>query len=197
MAYPPMLASNRERMAMPQDIWVNDVLDYWFNHLEPRHWFAPNPDIDDEIRDRFEPLWYSQKSEAAMFFLTDPRVALSAIILFDQFPRNMFRDSPDSFATDRLALSIAEGMIEAGFDNALPSDQRAFAYMPYMHSERMLDQDRSVELFDMLGQKEQVEFAILHRDVIRRFGRFPHRNAVYGRESTPDELEFLQIGRGW
>ncbi len=182
---------------MPHDIWTADVLDYWFGHLEPRHWFAPNPDVDDEIRDRFEPLWYSQKSEQAMFFLTDPRAALAAVILFDQFPRNMFRDSPDSFATDRLALSISEGMIEAGFDNALSSEQRAFAYMPYMHSERMVDQDRSVELFDMLGRKGQVEFAILHRDVIRRFGRFPHRNAVYGRESTAEELEFLQIGRGW
>ena len=182
---------------MPHDIWTADVLDYWFRHLEPRHWFAPNPDIDEEIRDRFEPLWFSQKGEQAMFFLTDPRVALAAIILFDQFPRNMFRDSPDSFATDRLALSIAEGMIEAAFDLALPQEQRAFAYMPYMHSERMVDQDRSVELFDMLGQKEQIEFAILHRDVIRRFGRFPHRNAVYGRESTAEELEFLQIGRGW
>lgn len=182
---------------MPHDIWVADVLDYWFGHLEPRHWFAPNPDIDEEIRGRFKPLWHSQRGEQAMFFLTDPRVALAAIILFDQFPRNMFRDSADSFATDRLALSISEGMIEAAFDQALPPEQRVFAYMPYMHSERMVDQDRSVELFDMLGRKEQIEFAILHRDVIRRFGRFPHRNAVYGRPSTAEEVEFLKIGRGW
>ena len=182
---------------MKHDIWVSDVLDYWFDHLEPRHWFMPNPDVDEEIRERFMPLWRSLRHEQAMFFLTDPRVGLAAVILFDQFPRNMFRDDPDAFATDRLALSIAEGMIEAGFDGALPPERRVFAYMPYMHSERMVDQDRSVELFDMLGRKEQVEFAILHRDVIRRFGRFPHRNAVYGRESTPDEVEFLATGRGF
>ncbi len=182
---------------MPHDIWVRDILDYWFDHLGPSYWFAPNPDIDEEIRQRFEPLWHHQRGEQAMFFLVDPRVALAAIILFDQFPRNMFRNEPDSFATDRLALSIAEGMIEAGFDVALPVEERAFVYLPYMHSERMADQDRSVELFDNLGNKANLEFAILHRDVIRRFGRFPHRNAVYGRESTADEVEFLASGRGF
>ena len=89
---------------MPHDIWTADVLDYWFRHLEPRHWFAPNPDIDEEIRDRFEPLWVSQRREQAMFFLTDPRVALAAIILFDQFPRNIFRNSAHAFAAPRPSL---------------------------------------------------------------------------------------------
>lgn len=177
--------------------WAEDVLHYWFDHLGERYWFRPNEDVDAEISDRFQSLWNSMRHEPAIFFLTDPREALGGIILFDQFPRNMFRDEADSFSTDPLALSIAKAAIEAGFDVSLTPEQRTFVYMPFMHSEQMADQDRSVELFDMLGQKEQLNYAIMHRNMIHRFGRFPQRNEILGRESTQQEAEALVLGRGW
>lgn len=177
--------------------WAEDILHYWFDHLGPNYWFNANDDIDEEIRSRFEQLWNSMRGEAALFFVTDPREALAAVILFDQFPRNMYRDEADAFSTDLLALGIAKGAIEAGFDASLPHEQRGFLYMPFMHSERMAEQDRSVELFDGLGDKQQLDYAILHRDMIARFGRFPHRNEILGRESTKAEAEALSLGRGW
>ncbi len=177
--------------------WADDIIGYWFDHLGPKHWFTPNDDVDEEIRERFEPLWNSLRHEAAIFFLTEPREALAATILFDQFPRNIFRDEADSLATDPLALGIAKGALEAGYDAALQPDKRAFLYMPFMHSERLADQDRSVELFDALGNKNMLDYAILHRGVIARFGRFPHRNEILGRESTPAEAEALTLGPGW
>ncbi len=177
--------------------WAKDIIHYWFDHLGPRHWFDANQDVDSEIAERFEPLWASLRHESHLFFLSDPLESLGAILLFDQFPRNMFRGQIDGFVTDRLALKIADGAIEAGFDAAHPPEKRGFIYIPFMHSERMDDQDRSVILFDTLGRREQLDFAIMHRDVIKRFGRFPHRNEILGRETSKDEVEFLSMGRGW
>lgn len=177
--------------------WVTDVIDFWFRHVGRNHWFYSNHEMDEEIGERFGPLWQSMRDDQAMFFLGSPRTALAAIILFDQLPRDMFRAASDSFATDPLALSIARQAIELGFDIGLNEDERHFIYMPFMHSETLADQDMSVELFDGLGKKEALQHAIMHRDVIKRHGRFPHRNAILGRENRPDELEALDQGFGW
>ncbi len=168
--------------------WADDILHFWFDHVGPAHWFAPRPQLDGEIRERFCPLWEELKAEAPMFFLVGPRQALAAVILFDQFPRNMFREEAEAFSTDPLALSIARQAIEMGHDDQLDDTRKSFLYMPFMHSERIADQDRSVELVRAAGLKDNIAFAESHRDLIQRFGRFPHRNPVLGRESSAAEL---------
>jgi uncharacterized protein (DUF924 family) len=177
--------------------WSADILYYWFEVLGPERWFNSSPEIDAEISERFAPLWISLRHEPAVFFVSDPQEALAAILLFDQFPRNIYRHEAGAFATDALALNIAKLALEAGFDHSLTADQQHFLYMPFMHSESLEDQDISVELFDRLGKTDALQFAIMHRDIIRRFGRFPHRNEILGRETHPDEIEAIAEGENW
>ena len=177
--------------------WADDILHYWFDIIGPDHWFAPTHEIDEEISARFAPLWQSLHDEQAVFFVASAREALAAIILFDQFPRNMFRHEAQAFATDALSLNIAKLALEAGFDNEMTKQQRHFLYMPYMHSESLEDQDMSVELFDRLGDHQSLQFAIIHRNMIARFGRFPHRNEILGRETLPEEIEAIAEGENW
>ncbi len=177
--------------------YADDVLHFWFDHLKPAHWFNSSLEIDDEIRDRFQPLLENLRYEPAIFFVASAREALAAIILFDQFPRNIYRREANAFATDTLALDIVKLALEAGYDNGLSSQQQHFLFMPFMHSESLADQDMSVELFDRLDNHDALRFAILHRDVIKRFGRFPHRNEILGRETHPDEIEAIAEGEDW
>lgn len=177
--------------------WTADVLHFWFDHIGPARWYGGGHEVDAETRDRFEPLWFSLKDEKAIFFATSPTDALAAVILFDQFPRNMFRHEADAFATDDLALGIAKLALEAGFDAQLDVAQRQFLYMPFQHSEDIADQDMSVELFDALGEEPPLKFAIAHRDIVKRFGRFPHRNEILGRETLPEEVEAIAEGQNW
>jgi uncharacterized protein (DUF924 family) len=121
-------------------------------------------------------------------FLGSARDALAAVLLFDQFPRNMFRGHADQFATDALARAVAKGAVERGFDAELPPERRGFLYMPFQHSELLEDQQRSLLLFTALGDPGQLGYARKHHDVIARFGRFPHRNAILGRTPRPDEI---------
>ena len=172
--------------------WTDDILDFWFEHVGPDHWFNSRPELDREIRERYRPLWEEMRGEEAMFFLGSAREALAAVILFDQFPRNMFREEPDSFATDPLAKSIATQAIDMGYEEALEGPEKAFLFMPFMHSESLEDQDRAVALFRRAGLEENLQYAIGHRDLIHRFGRFPHRNPVLGRESSPEELQAIE-----
>ena len=171
------------------DDWRNDVLGFWFGLDEQRHWTRDDR-LDAECASRFGTLWKSERGKPLDTFLTDPDGALAAIILFDQFPRNMFRDDPRAFATDPLAREIAAAMVDRGWDQQIAQDRRHFAYMPFEHSERLADQDRSLRLFAAMGNDFYSDFAAKHRDVIVRFGRFPHRNAVLGRASTPSEEAF-------
>jgi len=113
------------------------------------------------------------------------------VVLLDQMPLNMFRGQPESFSTEAQSREVAGRAIERGLDQSLPDNQKAFLYLPYMHSEALVDQDRSVELFERAGLRENLRWAKHHRGIVRRFGRFPHRNAILGRESTPDEIEWL------
>ena len=168
--------------------WTDEVLRFWFD-LTPEQWWTADPELDNGIRERFHDLWCEQRSLPASSFLGDARTALAAVILFDQFPRNMFRGAADQFATDPLALAIAKGAVDAEFDDQLDEQRRAFLYMPFMHSEELDDQQRSMLLFSSLGNPENLHFARKHHDVIERFGRFPHRNSALGRAPRPEEAE--------
>jgi uncharacterized protein (DUF924 family) len=167
--------------------WIGDVVRFWFGQPDERWWKA-DPAFDSEVRDRFEQLW-NQKRELPVHCLLDyPLAALAAVVLFDQFPRNMFRGTAEQFATDHLALQVAEEAVDRGFDDQLEPRERGVLYMPFQHSERLADQNRSVQLFTALGDDFQLGFARKHHDVIARFGRFPHRNAMLGRAPRPDEV---------
>lgn len=168
--------------------WQEEVLDYWFGLDGERHWKA-DPALDAEIRDRFQALWEAQRENVPEAFLGSAREAIAAVILFDQFPRNMLRGHADQFATDPLALAIAKGAVDRGLDEAMSAQERGFLYMPFQHSEDIADQRRSVALFTALGDGHQLSFAKKHHDVIERFGRFPHRNRVLGRPPRPAEVE--------
>lgn len=167
--------------------WRADVLKFWFG-LDDDQWWNGGPELDHRIRQDFLKLWFEKRQLPPESFLTDPLTALAAVILFDQFPRNMFRGNAEQFATDPLALAIATGALEKGFDDQLPPRERGFLYMPFEHSEAKADQDRALMLFTALGDPKMLHFAKLHHDVIERFGRFPHRNAMLGRAPRPDEV---------
>ena len=167
--------------------WPREVVDFWFG-LEPEQWWKPDPRLDETIRERFLELWEEQRGRVAEDFLGSAEEALAAVILFDQFPRNMFRGHADSFATDHLALAIASRAVDAGLDERLPQRQRGILYMPFQHSEDPEVQRRSLLLFGSLGDDEQLRYARLHHDIVQRFGRFPHRNAILGRRPRADEL---------
>ena len=167
--------------------WRSDVLNFWFG-LDKQQWWRGSPELDEEIRERFLDLWRDKRRLPADRFLDDPLTALAAVILFDQFPRNMFRGHADQFSTDPLALAIAKGAIERGLDEQLERKERGFLYMPFQHSEDLDIQKRSLLLFTALGDDEQLDFAKKHHDVIARFGRFPHRNAILGRSPRADEI---------
>ena len=166
--------------------WAEEVRSYWFS-LRPEQWWH-DPSLDAEICKRFGELWADKRQLPASSFLATPADALAGVLLFDQFPRNMFRDHADQFSTDLLALQIARGAVDSGADEALAPQERGFLYMPFQHSEDLDDQQRSVLLFTALGDPEQLRYARLHHDVIERFGRFPHRNAILGRTPRPDEV---------
>ena len=167
--------------------WRADVLKFWFG-LDPKSWWRGGGELDHRIKQDFLKLWAEQRQLPVDAFLHDPLTALAAVILFDQFPRNMFRGHADQFATDHLALAIAKAAIDKGFDEQLDSKERGFLYMPFQHSEDLADQNRSLLLFTDLGDDYQLGYAKKHHDVIARFGRFPHRNQMLGRTPRPDEI---------
>jgi uncharacterized protein (DUF924 family) len=171
---------------------VQDVLKFWFEQTRPDQWLEKDPTFDATIRDRFLGL-----HEAVVFrdnnsLLADAQTALAAVIMLDQMSRNMFRGTPRAFAYDEQALWLADAAIARGFDGALSKDQRMFLYLPFEHAEDRRSQARCVELMASLGDPEVQKWAEAHRVIVDRFGRFPHRNAVLERVSTPEEIEFLK-----
>lgn len=171
---------------------AHHILQFWFEELTPKQQFAKDAALDAAIGTRFG----ATLEAAARCELWDWRSSaegrLAEIVVLDQFSRNVYRDTPRAFAQDALALALAQELVASGQDQSLSAAQRAFAYMPYMHSESALVHATSIALFSQLGVANNLDFAQRHQDIIARFGRYPHRNAILGRNSTPEELAFLQ-----
>lgn len=179
--------------------WPATVLDFWFAELGPQAWFTKDEALDASIRSRFLPIYDHVSNTATPDALSiTPETALAALITLDQFPRNMFRGSARMFESDPKALQLARDAVAKGLDQQVELARRLFFYLPFEHSEALSDQEQSLALFEKLGDPHYLEFAIAHRDIIARFGRFPHRNAVLGRPSSSEELDFLaQPGSGF
>jgi uncharacterized protein (DUF924 family) len=172
--------------------WTGEVLRFWFAELPKEQWFAPSETLDEQTRSRFLEVHRMVAAAPEDTLVADPQTALAAVIVLDQFSRNMFRGTPNAFENDAKALAIAEAAIGKGFAETLGADERLFLYLPFEHHEGVEAQARSVELMSTLGDPELTSFAQAHKDIIIRFGRFPHRNAILGRRSTEAELEFLE-----
>lgn len=178
---------------MTTPVSIEEILAYW-REAGPERWFAKDAAFDREIAKRFE----STHREAARGMLKSweetPEGVYALLLLLDQFPRNLFRNSPQAFATDEMARKIADKAMKRGFDRVFNNPERRFFYLPLMHSEDLADQERCIALCQAAQDEDGVKYAIVHRDIIRDFGRFPHRNKVLGRETTPAEQEFLDEG---
>jgi len=178
---------------MTDDVTAADVVAFW-REAGPERWFNKDAAFDAEIRRRFLATYEVAAAGQLTAWEATAEGALALLILLDQFPRNMFRGSARAFAADPLARAIAAGALIRGFDAQVPANMRTFFYLPFEHSEDMADQERCIALYKAAGDAENLKWAELHADIIRRFGRFPHRNEVLGRASTPEEQAFLASG---
>lgn len=176
----------------PEPQWVADVLRFWFDELGRQTWFVRDVAVDAKISDRFLPLIEDLAQQPIDEALSGADRALATVIVLDQFPRNAFRGEARAFATDALALLVAKAAIARGLDQQLPLERRVFLYLPFEHSEALADQQRCIELTAALGDEEYARYAVLHHDVVKRFGRFPHRNIALSRPSTAEEEAFLK-----
>lgn len=170
---------------------ADDVLHFWFEEIAPGQHFATDAALDAVIRQRFGRAWEAARYCELWTWRATPRGRLAEILVLDQFSRNLHRGSPLAFAQDGLALALAQELVAGQHDRGLPAAERAFAYMPYMHSESLAIHDQAMLLFNQPGLENNLHFEVRHRDIIARFGRYPHRNAALGRASTPDEAAFL------
>lgn len=168
------------------------ILAFWFEELTPKQWWVAADDLDRQIESRFGVLHAA--AGRCEFFLARIAVGrLAEVIVLDQFSRNIHRNRPQAFANDALALALAQTAVAADADQALDAQRRAFLYMPYMHSESLAIHSDAVALFSAPGMENNLDFALRHKAIIERFGRYPHRNAILGRSSTPEEIEFLKM----
>lgn len=183
---------------------VEEILRFWFGRVsessyseQRKLWFRKDPQLDQTIRDRFMCVYEQAAAGELEYWQQSPHSCLALLIVLDQFPRNMFRNTPQAFATDAKALSIAKAAIDQGFDQMLEPIQRIFLYLPLEHSENLDDQLQSIALFrDLVAIDPQLadvlDYALRHYQVIQQFGRFPHRNQILNRTTTPEEAEFLK-----
>ena len=168
-----------------------EVLEFWFVDSKPEQWWQKDTGFDREIERRFLSLHQQAKAGELCDWRSTAEGSLAEIIVLDQFSRNLFRDQPESFASDSLALALAQFANNKGFDRALEPTERSFLYMPFMHSESKLIHEQALVLFEDLGNANNLDFERQHKAIIDRFGRYPHRNAILGRESSAEELAFL------
>jgi uncharacterized protein (DUF924 family) len=169
----------------------NDILIFWFEEIDPSKWWTKDSQFDQMISKRFKELHQAASNCELFEWRKTPEGRLAEIIVLDQFSRNMYRDTALSFATDPIALALAQEAISVGADAKLNQNQRSFLYMPFMHSESLVIHDVAVQLYTQNGSQNSLDFELKHRDIIQKFGRYPHRNAILGRVSTPAELKFL------
>lgn len=180
-------------MRPPTPPAATEMLAFW-RQAGPEKWFARDEAFDAEIGRRFLPLVEAAGRGELSAWEETPEGIYALLLLLDQFPRNLYRGSPKAFAGDPLARDVAARAIARGFDEAFVNPERRFLYLPFMHSEDLSDQERCVALSEASGDEDSTKWAILHRDIIRDFGRFPHRNEVLGRDTTADERRFLEDG---
>jgi len=179
------------------DTEQEDVLRFWLDEIGPERWDVSEAGLDAEIRERFEALWRRAGGGGCDHWLLTPRGALALVILLDQFPRNMFRGTSEAYRTDRRALCAAKQSVRRGHDKVTPEPERLFFYLPLMHSEGLPDQERCVRLIKLgltTTSAGNIEHARRHREVIRKFGRFPSRNRPLGRQDTEAEREYRASG---
>ena len=167
------------------------ILHFWFNELSPKQHYAKDAALDEAIRTRFGTTLEAAARCELFGWRTTPEGRLAEVLVLDQFSRNVYRDMARAFAQDALALALAQELVASGQDRSLPLAQRSFAYMPYMHSESALVHTQAVALFSQPGMEDTLRFELRHKDIIDRFGRYPHRNTLLGRTSTAEELAFL------
>ncbi|KAL7500355.1 hypothetical protein ACHAWT_010521 [Skeletonema menzelii] len=168
-----------------------EVLKFWFEDLSPQQWFMQSDQVDKTIRTKFMDIHNKATAGELHNWRKDANGSLAEIIVLDQFSRNLYRGTSKAFAQDGMALVLAQEAIAKGFEEELSSDQVPFLYLPFMHSESLVIHERAVELYTALGQEMNLDFEMKHMAIIERFGRYPHRNKILGRESTPEEIEFL------
>ncbi len=181
---------------MAEPNWVTEVLHFWFDELGETGWFAKSEHTDALIRERFLGLHERLAADEGIDCST-PHALLAAVIVLDQFSRNLFRDTARAYAADPIARRLARHAIAKAFDTAMTARERSFLYMPFEHSEDRADQALSVELIGQLGNTEWTDYAKKHQAIIERCGRFPHRNAILNRQSSAEELEILQRPEDW
>ena len=170
----------------------SDVLKFWFDELTPKQWFTKDLELDLSINRRFGQVLKQACAGELASWRSSAEGRLAEVIVLDQFSRNIHRDTPAAFSADGMALILAQEAINLGFDQQLRPEQRAFLYMPYMHSESAMIHTQATGLFAQPGLEQNLEFELKHKVIIDQFGRYPHRNHILGRESTPEELAFLQ-----
>ncbi|WP_440055999.1 DUF924 family protein [Pseudoalteromonas sp. T1lg65] len=168
------------------------IIDFWFNETEPQQWWQKDDDFDELIKSRFGEL-HAQARNGELYQWRETALgSLAEVLILDQFSRNMFRDTPNVFACDPMALALSQFAIATCIDKQLDNAQRNFLYMPFMHSESKLIHVEALKLFESVGIASSLDFELKHKAIIDRFGRYPHRNAILGRQSTAQELEFLK-----
>jgi len=173
-------------------ITAANVLHFWFDELEPKQWFIKDLALDEQMRVRFGEVHRAASLGELESWRQTPDGRLAEVIVLDQFSRNLYRDTPLAFAYDGIALVLAQEAIALGADQEVAFEHRNFFYMPFMHSESALIHEKAVELFSKPGAEYSYEFELKHKAIIDRFGRYPHRNAILGRDSTAEEIEFLK-----
>ena len=170
----------------------DDVLTFWFSESIKPLWFNSTPEFDEELTEKFLDTYQAALNGELSEWEETPQGALALVICLDQFALNIFRGKAEGFAGEEISRQVAARAIERGLDQNLDDEQKGFLYLPYMHSEDMADQDRVLELFAEAGMENNLKWAKHHREIVVRFGRFPHRNAILGRQSTPEETAYLQ-----
>ena len=192
-----MLQQTSERPLRKLVTSPHDVLLFWFEELRPDDWFAQSDVVDSKIIERFSAI-HSQATKGELFNWRKMALGrLAEIIVLDQFSRNIHRSNAEAYKYDSMSLALAQEMVQLGLDQKLETTMRAFVYLPYMHSESLIIHQEAVALFSQTGLEANLAFELQHKKIIERFGRFPHRNEALGRESTPEEKEFLKEHSGF
>ena len=172
---------------------MNDVIAFWFEEIQPSQWWAKEPSFDALVTQRFLTTHQQASAGELVKWRSTSLGRLAEILVLDQFSRNMYRDTPQSFAYDTMALVLAQEAVNIGADKLLTPTQRSFLYMPYMHSESLVIHQQAIELFDQEQMQHNLDFEVRHKNIIEQFGRYPHRNDILGRQSTPQEVAFLAM----